>query len=468
MVRSHPPASTASGFTSHVDVQSFIDGRQMSAYQISVVVICVAVLVLDGFDAVMIAYVAPALAGALHLVPKQLGPLFAAGLAGLTVGAFACGPAADRFGRKRVLIASVLIFGGFTLISATYSALSSLVTLRFIAGLGLGGAGPSAMALIAEMCPRERRSTQLAWLGCGIPLGGGIAGFVAAKLIPSFGWASMFVVGGVLPLLLLLAIMIRVPDSVRFLLLRQTGQEKVRKIMGKLAPEVDFQDATFTTKRETVSKALVIDLFRGGLAASTLLLWGAAFCTLMVVYFLTNWLPILLHASQHSLGETSLLLSLFLVGSPFGSLLVGFLMDRYSRYGCMVVSALIAAVCLIVIGNVVNNVVPAALVIMAVGASCGACVTGSSILASFMYPTAVRATGIGWTAGCGRLGSVFGTMSGTVFLATGVGLPSLLKLASIPCFLACVAFLSLSFAARRQIGRSSVPDNVHTPVQRNA
>lgn len=462
---SEPQKSRADG-SATLEVQSFIDGRKMSAFQIIVIAICVAVLVLDGFDAVMIAYVAPALAGMLHLAPKQLGPLFAAGLGGLTVGAFLCGPVADKLGRKKVLIASVAVFGAFTLVSASVTELSSLITLRFIAGLGLGGAGPSAMALIAEMCPKDRRSTQLAWLGCGIPLGGGIAGFVAAKMIPAYGWSSMFVIGGLLPLLLLIAICLRVPDSVRFLLVRHaTGQDKVRSIMRKLAPDVDFRNTFFTAQRETKSGALVVDLFRKGLGVSTLLLWLASFCTLMVVYFLTNWLPILLHSTQRSIGETSLLLSLFLVGSPFGSLLVGFLMDRYNRYACMVVSALIAAACLILVGNVVSNLVPAAVVIMAVGASCGACVTGSSILASFMYPTAVRATGIGWTAGCGRLGSVFGTMSGTVLLATGLGLPSLLKVASIPCFVACGAFLGLSFAARRYSGRTVLSA---TAVESNA
>ncbi|MGF6876932.1 MFS transporter [Paraburkholderia sp. MM5477-R1] len=448
MISHKSPAAPSSQST--IDVQSFIDGRKMSFYQLSVIAICVAVLVLDGFDAVMIAYMAPSLAGILHLAPKELGPLFAAGLGGLTVGAFLCGPLADKVGRKRVLIASVAIFGGFTLLSSLFHSLSSLTTLRFLAGLGLGGAGPSAMALIAEMCPRDRRSSQLAWLGCGIPLGGGIAGFVAAKMIPVYGWSSMFVIGGVLPLLLLIAIAIRVPDSVRFLLLHHAGQSKVRRVMSKIAPEQDFSSATFSSRNEKESRAVVLDLFKDGLASSTLLLWLASFCTLMVVYFLTNWLPILLHSTKHSLGETSLLLSLFLIGSPFGSLTVGFLMDRYSRHLCMVVSAFIAAVCLIVIGNVVSDLLPAAVVIMAVGASCGACVTGSSILASFMYPTAVRATGIGWTAGCGRLGSVFGTMSGSVLLATGMAVPSLLKVASIPCFLASVSFFALMLAARKR------------------
>ncbi|MCO1368658.1 MFS transporter [Burkholderia multivorans] len=452
MTSHNTPAASSSPNT--IDVQSFIDGRKMSFYQLSVIAICVAVLVLDGFDAVMIAYVAPSLAGILHLAPKELGPLFAAGLGGLTVGAFLCGPLADKVGRKRVLIASVAIFGGFTLLSSIFDSLSLLTTLRFLAGLGLGGAGPSAMALIAEMCPRDRRSSQLAWLGCGIPLGGGLAGFVAARMIPVYGWPSMFVIGGILPLLLLIAIAIRVPDSVRFLLLHHAGQSKVRRVMSKIAPEQDFSSVAFSSRNEKESRAVVLNLFKDGLASSTLLLWLASFCTLMVVYFLTNWLPILLHSTKHSLGETSILLSLFLIGSPFGSLTVGFLMDRYSRHICMVVSALIAAVCLVVIGNVVSDLLPAAVVSMAVGASCGACVTGSSILASFLYPTAVRATGIGWTAGCGRLGSVFGTMSGSVLLATGMAVPSLLKVASIPCFLASASFFALMLAARKQ------PDNL--------
>ena len=445
-----PNAQARPAGHSTIDVQSLIDGRKMSFYQLSVIAICVAVLVLDGFDAVMIAYVAPSLAGVLHLAPKELGPLFAAGLAGLTVGAFLCGPLADKLGRKRVLISSVAVFGGFTLVSATFHTLSSLTTLRFLAGLGLGGAGPSAMALIAEMCPRDRRSSQLAWLGCGIPLGGGIAGFVAAQLIPVYGWSAMFIVGGVLPLLLLVAIAVRVPDSVRFLLLHHAGQAKVRRVMEKIAPDQDFSSVTFASHNEKKIRAVVLDLFKNGLAGATLLLWFASFCTLMVVYFLTNWLPILLHTTSHSMGETSLLLSLFLIGSPFGSLSVGFLMDRYSRHLCMVVSAFIAAVCLVVIGNVVSELLPAAIVIMVVGASCGACVTGSSILASFMYTTSVRATGIGWTAGWGRLGSVFGTVSGSLLLATGMAVPSLLKVASIPCFLACASFFALMLSVRKR------------------
>jgi AAHS family 4-hydroxybenzoate transporter-like MFS transporter len=378
-----------------------------------------------------------------------MGALFAASAAGLTVGAFLSGPLADKIGRKFVLMAAVALFGGFTLLSVAFRDLTALTLLRFLAGVGMGGAGPSAMALIAEMCPSDRRSSQLAWLGCGIPIGGGIAGFVATRLIPTHGWTSMFMVGGALPLLLLIVIAIRVPDSVGFLLLHHAGQAKVRRIMSKIAPEADFGTTDFSLRNEVESKVPVVGLFKDGLAGSTLLLWLAAFCTLMVVFFLTNWLPILLHATNYSLGQTSLILSLFLIGSPCGSLTVGFLMDRYNRQRCMVVSAFIAAACMVVIGNVVNDFVATAVVMVLAGASCGACVTGSSILAGFMYPTATRATGIGWTAGFGRLGSVFGTLSSSALLATGMAVPVLLKVASVPLFIACASFVALTFAARK-------------------
>jgi AAHS family 4-hydroxybenzoate transporter-like MFS transporter len=346
-------------------------------------------------------------------------------------------------------MAAVAVFGGFTLMSVAFPDLTSLTVLRFMAGVGMGSAGPSAMALIAEMCPRDRRSSQLAWLGCGLPLGGGIAGLVATQLIPTYGWTSMFIVGGALPLLLLVVIAIRVPDSVHFLLLHHAGQAKVRRIMNKIAPEFDFASTSFTLRNEVESKTPVIGLFKDGLAGSTLLLWLAAFCTMMVVFFLTNWLPIVLHATQYSLGQTSLILSLFLIGSPCGSLTVGFLMDRYNRQKCMVVTAFIAAVCLVVIGNVVSDLMATAVVMVLAGASLGACVTGSSILAGFMYPTAMRATGIGWTAGFGRLGSVFGTLSSSALLATGMAVPVLLKVASVPLFIACASFVALTFAARK-------------------
>ncbi|WP_321846396.1 MFS transporter [Paraburkholderia bannensis] len=426
-----------------LDVQSFIDDRRMSWYQRTVVAVCVAVLVLDGFDSGMIAYVAPALAAELHLAAKDIGPLFASGLAGLTIGAFLCVSLADRIGRKTVLIMTVVLFGGFTLVSAAIRDFHLLVVLRFLVGLGLGGAGPTAMALIAEMCPRGRRATQLAYLGCGVPIGGIVAGAIANAVIPQAGWSTMFLIGGVLPVALLVAIVLWVPESVRFLLRRADGQQRAMRVVQRIEPSLDTRGLTLAMHETTRQSVAALDLFRAGLAGSTLVLWLASFFSMIVVSFVTNWLPILLHAGQHSMHEISLLLSLYLFGSPCGSLVIGRLMDRYNRYLCLIGAALVGALGLIAIGNVADHILAAAIVIVFVGAACGACVTGVSILASYLYPTSARATGIGWTVGCGRLGSVFGSMSGSFLLALGLSLPALLKVASIPCFVAFACFAGL-------------------------
>lgn len=440
-----------------VDVQAFVDGRRMSRVQIVVAIICIAVLVLDGFDSGMIAYVAPALATELHLSPAQMGPLFAAGLTGLTIGAFVGVAVADRIGRKKVLLGTVAMFGGFTLLSIAFRDFAWIVALRFGVGLGLGGAGPVAMALIAETCPVGKRAKLLAYLGCGIPVGGILAGAIATRLIPAHGWISMFVVGGALPVFLLLAIATHVPESVRFLLLKRGGQERVRKILQRMAPDEDLTGVSFSVKQEVkATRVPMIDLFRTVTPVSTLLLWLASFCTMIVISFVSNWLPILLQSAHRSMADTSVLLSFFLFGSPCGSLLIGFCMDKYNRYVCLVASALIAALGLVVIGNIVAQTIPTAIVIAIVGASVGACFTGAGILASFIYPTSVRATGIGWTIGCGRLGSVFGSMTGTFFLSLGVSLPSLLKIASVPCFTAFAAFIGMLLVARRRPGMAAL------------
>lgn len=444
-------------FARSIDVQAFIDERPISAFQRIVVAICVAVLVLDGFDSGMIAYVAPALAAQLHLSAAAIGPLFVAGLAGLTIGAFLCVSIADRIGRRKVLVATVALFGGFTLISAGVRDFHALVALRFLVGLGLGGAGPTAMALIAEMCPRGRRSTQLAYLGCGVPLGGIVAGAVAGKVIPAWGWETMFLIGGALPVLLLFVITAWVPESIRFMVGSNANQERIRKVLARIAPEADLRAARFVAAHDEVHRVAALDLFRAGMGRSTMLLWLASFCSMIIVSFVTNWLPMLLHSGQHTMSQTSLLLSLYLFGSPCGSLLVGRLMDRFNRYTCLVVSALVAAVGLIVVGNVVDQLVPAACVIVFVGAACGACVTGVSILASFIYATSARATGIGWAVGWGRFGSVFGSMSGSFLLATGLALPSLLKVASIPCFVAAACFLGLFAFGQMRMRLEPVP-----------
>ena len=199
-----------------IDVQEFINSHKLSPTQILLLVLCFLIVAIDGFDTAAIGFIAPAIKADWGLSPAQLAPLFGSGLFGLMVGAFAIGPFADRHGRKAVLIFAVLFFGAASLISAYSPNLTILVLLRFLTGLGLGGAMPNAITLTSEYCPEDRRSFLVTLMFCGFTIGSALGGIVASQIVADYGWHSVLIVGGVLPLLLAPVLWWALPKSVRY------------------------------------------------------------------------------------------------------------------------------------------------------------------------------------------------------------------------------------------------------------
>src|ERR1700732_2487150 len=185
-----------------VDVAEFIDSQPVGGFQLKLLLTCAAVLVLDGFDTTAIGFVAPSLAKEWGLTKGALGPVFSAGLFGLMIGALTLGPLADRIGRKKIIIFSTLAFGIGTLVTAFVQDVNMLLAIRFLTGLGLGGAMPNTVAMTSEFNPQRRRATMVMIMFCGFSLGAALGGLLAAWLIPQFGWRSVFVVGGLAPLAL--------------------------------------------------------------------------------------------------------------------------------------------------------------------------------------------------------------------------------------------------------------------------
>src|ERR1700694_3664923 len=212
---------------SPVDVAEFIDAQPVGGFQIRLLLTCAAVLFLDGFDTTAIGYVAPVLAREWGLGKGALGPVFSAGLFGLMIGALIFGPLADRVGRKKIIIFSTLAFGVGTLATAFISDVNTLLAIRFLTGLGLGGAMPNAIAMTSEFSPHRRRATMVMVMFCGFSIGAALGGLLAAALIPQFGWRSVFIVGGVAPLLLVPILALWLPESVRFLALTGRAHERV-------------------------------------------------------------------------------------------------------------------------------------------------------------------------------------------------------------------------------------------------
>jgi AAHS family 4-hydroxybenzoate transporter-like MFS transporter len=432
------------GGTPAIDLVDFIDRQPVGGFQIRLLLTCAGVLFLDGFDTQAIGYVAPALAKEWGLTKGALGPVFSAGLFGLMIGALVFGPLADRVGRKKIIIFSTAAFGLGALATALVQDLNSLLVIRFLTGLGLGGAMPNTVAMTSEYNPQRRRATMVMIMFCGFSIGAAFGGFLAADLIPRFGWRSVFIVGGIAPLLLLPVLVWRLPESVRFLATAGQAPERVAELLKRISPHSAFApDARFVVHEARLAGIPVAHLFREGRTAATLLLWVVFFMSLLDIYFLANWLPTVLNDLGASVSEAVMIGSLLQVGGVVGTFALGSVIDRFSFRAL----ALVYFGAVFAVGAIGQLSHSAALVSIAIFAA-GFCVVGGQIaanaLAAAFYPTSVRSSGVGWALGIGRIGSIIGPLVGGMLLAAKWSTSAVFMTAAAAALCAALAALSLS------------------------
>lgn len=442
---------------STLNVQQFLEQHPFSALQKRVLVLCFLIVAIDGFDTASIGFIAPMLRSEWQLSALALAPLFGAGLFGLMAGAFLFGPLADRFGRKPVLLGSVGFFGLACLLSSFAGDLGTLLVLRFLTGLGLGGAMPTSVTLTSEYCPQSRRSSLVTLMFCGFTIGSALGGLVSARLLDAVGWRGILVIGGVAPLLLLPVLAVALPESLRWLVLRGRSARAAAvatRIAGAAAapPRLVVNDVK-------LPGSPVAQLFRPGLLGGTLLLWVAFFMSLLIIYLLSSWLPTLLHGAGHKLSEASFISSAFQVGGTAGAVLLGRWMDRFRPHRVLAVAYLAAALCIAAVGVFLDNVPLLVLAVFGVGFGVSGAQVGANALSAAFYPTASRATGVSWANAVGRSGSVVGSMAGGALLAAQLPNQTIFLLLAVPAVLAGLALFAMGRHHARQAGAGFVPVN---------
>src|ERR1700712_1716234 len=447
--------SQTHGGASTVDVADFIEQQPVGRFQIGLLLTCAAVLFLDGFDTQAIGYVAPALAKEWGLTKAALGPVFSAGLFGLMIGALVFGPLADRIGRKKIIIVSTLAFGIGSLATAFVQDVKFLLAIRFLTGLGLGGAMPNAVAMTSEFNPRRRRATMVMIMFCGFSVGAALGGLLAAALIPQFGWRSVFVVGGVAPLLLVPILWLRLPESVRFLALTGRAHQRVAELLATINPKTAFAAGTqFVIHEPALPGIPVQHLFRNGRTTVTLLLWVVFFMSLLDLYFLSNWLPTVLNDLGASVSSAAAIGSMLQVGGVVGVFAIGSIIDRFS-FRALALVDFIAVFAVGAIGQLGHSIVFVSIAVFAAVFCIVGGQTAANALAATFYPTAVRATGVGWALGIGRVGSIVGPLVGGALLTAKWSTGEVFLAAATAAMCASLAAFSLSRLAGMGGGKSA-------------
>lgn len=446
----------------HNQIASFraaLDGRPVSYYQWRLLALLILLLVTDGYDAQVLGYVIPALAQDWGLEKAAFGPVFSANLLGLTLGSLAVTPLADRFGVRRVLLWCVLLYASLTLLMVFSTSLNSLMLARFLCGIGMGGAMPSAMALMADYAPPRLRTLMVTLAACGFSLGGAAGGFVAAGFIDRFGWEAVFLAGGVAPLLLFPFLVMFLPESLPRLLRDAPPYARLQRLAARVLPAWQVPAAQLAVDEPAADKLTVLGLFRDGFARPTLLIWGTFFVSLILLYFMISWLPSLLLESGLALKQANLVTSLFLFAGTFGAICLAWCADRMANKARLLAAVLVgAAVFSVLVG--LNHADPRWLVPSVFAA--GFCIIGGQLtlnaFVSNFYPAQVRATGAGWALGVGRFGSILGPLLGSLLLAMHMPVEWIFFFCAIPAVIAALLISQVRAPGRQADAQAAKVD----------
>jgi MFS transporter, AAHS family, 4-hydroxybenzoate transporter len=433
-----------------INVAEVIDRSPIGAFQVRTILLCALVALLDGFDIQAMALVIPSLSQEWGLTRAAFGPVLSASFVGIMLGAMAGGLLGDKIGRRWSLIGAFFFVGLSSIATAYADSTSHLIMLRMLTGFGIGACMPNFTALTAEYVPAKRVAFMVSLMYSAVPLGGVLGGYMAPVIIESFGWRGVFVAGGILPFAICLLLIFGLPESLRFLVARGKGDAKVGKILEKIDPAYTYQEGQAFETPPKAPKGSLAELFSDGRTGLTLGIWTIFFFSLAGMYMLVSWLPSVFTDRGWPPAKAIQSAAIFQLGGIFGGLIIGWFIDRKGPFLVLAASFALAALFTAAIGSVEGTMGQTMILIALAGAAVVGAQLGMTSLAAGVYPTAARATGVGWGLGVGRLGAVISPTVGGLAIAAGWSQQALFLGAAGPAVLCVIATLLLWSSRRNQ------------------
>jgi AAHS family 4-hydroxybenzoate transporter-like MFS transporter len=431
------------------DIEKLMEGSRLSALHWRVLTLCALAAFLDGYDVAVMASATPSIAHAWQVNPGELRWIVTSAVIGIAASALIVSPLGDYFGRRVVLLTSFALVGVSTLMASTARTPEELFLWRLLTGIGLGASLPNALAMGAEYAPVKSRTALVALLACGISLGSATSGLVAPPILEMGGWRALFVIGGCVALLAWLPLF-ALPESLRFMTARGGSPEKIGRLLERLNREHKYEPGNvYTLPEQTSGKLSVSYLLTPRLAPATLLLWLVFFLNLGLLYLMSTWLSTLLNEGGLPLPQALRIAAMFQIGGVAGGFALAWLMQRWGPFLVLAISYMLTAGALGILGTHISNPTLLVVLILVTGNGINGGQVALNAVSATLYPTAARATGVGWALGVGRFGAIVGPLAAGTLMAAGIDLGHLFWLAIIPTLVCAAAVMLLRLAVNR-------------------
>ena len=422
--------------------QRILDDLPMTRFQIAAVALCVALTALDGFDVLAISFAAPGIAEEWSISRAELGVVLAMELVGMAVGSLMLGAIADKLGRRPTILGCLIIMSVGMYIASLTESVNSLLVVRFVTGLGIGGMLATVNAMAAEYSNAKHRSFAVAIMAAGYPLGIIFGGSIAAILLAHYDWRSVFVLGAVMTAALFPLVWFLMPESISYLAMKRTPNA-LQQINGVLARMGHAALSALPEIDDGASKASWRDLFSPQLAKTTTLLTLALAGHMLTFYFFIKWIPKIVVDMEFSASSAGSVLVWANVGGAAGSFLLGWL-THYVRVRILVAAALCGSVIMInIFGQGQADLTSLAVVAGIAGFCANSAMVGMYAVFAQSFPTHLRASGTGFVIGLGRGGAIIGPILAGLLFDGGVELPSVAFILALGSMIGAIVFFLL-------------------------